>query len=512
VEAVVHAIEGHGWDLLVELLDAGWNEIVTSRRVAEHLRAVPDAEAAARPDLAALRSALLHAHLRQYAAVPAIPGGSRAAAESAGEPVLRSVLAEQASPSIFLRINGHGAASVSLVREMEDAYAHASRDERAEVAQFLPSVGLQWALCWLLNDDLDRAASAFSTTYELAVTHEVPFSVRNCAGGLGLLFTLAGDPVRAQRWLDQEGAAPVDESPFATMTATVGQAARALLAIDRLDLAGAERELAQAPDPSERNEMWPFVAYAHAELALLRGEPHRGLQLLSAARVAHAAQASGRAAQALLGAAGTNLLLGLGQGSEAAALLSRLPAGHPVLRAPRARVALLGGDPAGALRELTAGRLEDHAHGRSAVEATLLAALAHLRLDRVPEAAAELARSVAAVGETGVVRPFRLLAREDLAALVGAAPAGQHLLVDPRLPERPVFPAAASLVSLTGRERLVLEHLDTGLVPAQIAAQLVLSPNTIKSQVRSIYKKLGASSRDEALTIAHRSGILSDRT
>ena len=53
---------------------------------------------------------------------------------------------------------------------------------------------------------------------------------------------------------------------------------------------------------------------------------------------------------------------------------------------------------------------------------------------------------------------------------------------------------------LTARERLVLHHLETGATLPSIAEQLTVSVNTVKSQVKSIYRKLAASNRDEALT------------
>lgn len=54
---------------------------------------------------------------------------------------------------------------------------------------------------------------------------------------------------------------------------------------------------------------------------------------------------------------------------------------------------------------------------------------------------------------------------------------------------------------LTARERVVLHHLATGAPLPTIARQLTVSINTVKSQVRSIYKKLDAPNRDAAVAI-----------
>ncbi|WP_292801200.1 LuxR C-terminal-related transcriptional regulator, partial [Microbacterium sp.] len=46
---------------------------------------------------------------------------------------------------------------------------------------------------------------------------------------------------------------------------------------------------------------------------------------------------------------------------------------------------------------------------------------------------------------------------------------------------------------------------------AQIAARLHVSVNTVKSQVRSLYRRMGVSSRHEAVAEATRLGLVSVR-
>ena len=53
----------------------------------------------------------------------------------------------------------------------------------------------------------------------------------------------------------------------------------------------------------------------------------------------------------------------------------------------------------------------------------------------------------------------------------------------------------ARTYDLTRREEDVLRSLVCGMTVPQIADRLVLSPNTIKSHVRNLYRKLGVSSR-----------------
>ncbi len=61
---------------------------------------------------------------------------------------------------------------------------------------------------------------------------------------------------------------------------------------------------------------------------------------------------------------------------------------------------------------------------------------------------------------------------------------------------------------LTDREMEVLELLAEGLANKQIALELEISEHTIKFHVSSIYTKLGASNRTEAVRIGARLGLI----
>ena len=61
---------------------------------------------------------------------------------------------------------------------------------------------------------------------------------------------------------------------------------------------------------------------------------------------------------------------------------------------------------------------------------------------------------------------------------------------------------------LTGRELAVLRLLPSELSQREIAGTLYVSLNTIKSHVKSIYRKLGVDSRDDAVSRARELGVL----
>ncbi|CAM5787594.1 helix-turn-helix domain-containing protein [Cellulomonas persica] len=61
--------------------------------------------------------------------------------------------------------------------------------------------------------------------------------------------------------------------------------------------------------------------------------------------------------------------------------------------------------------------------------------------------------------------------------------------------------------TLTRRERVVLAELAEDVTLEEIATQLFVTRNTVKSQVRSVYRKIGVSTRAEAVAWAEAHGI-----
>jgi len=68
--------------------------------------------------------------------------------------------------------------------------------------------------------------------------------------------------------------------------------------------------------------------------------------------------------------------------------------------------------------------------------------------------------------------------------------------------------SASDGTALTAAELRILPLLPTHLSLGEIARQLVLSRNTVKTQVAAIYRKLDATSRTEAVQRASDLGLL----
>jgi LuxR family maltose regulon positive regulatory protein len=77
-------------------------------------------------------------------------------------------------------------------------------------------------------------------------------------------------------------------------------------------------------------------------------------------------------------------------------------------------------------------------------------------------------------------------------------------------PERPVpFAGVQPAVALlSARELVVLRYLPSRLTNAEIAEEMYVSLNTVKTYVKSIYNKLGVSTRREAIERAEELGLV----
>ena len=73
---------------------------------------------------------------------------------------------------------------------------------------------------------------------------------------------------------------------------------------------------------------------------------------------------------------------------------------------------------------------------------------------------------------------------------------------DPSVDEERAPPPFSPECSMTDRELDVLRYLPTRLSTTDIAAKLGISPNTVKTHLKNIYRKLEARSRNQAIVKA----------
>ncbi len=208
--------------------------------------------------------------------------------------------------------------------------------------------------------------------------------------------------------------------------------------------------------------------------------------------------------------------------AEDAPPISRLQEEREALLLARLRIAQGAGDAA--LQILADWQAEVHEQGRfgSELEIIILQALAHAAEKRLPQAKERLLQALTLAQPEGYRRLF-LDEGEPLAALLrttlsemrdapqAASMRGLLLAFAQGRAGRDAASssAAAPLIEpLSPQEQRVLRLLSAGRSNPEIASELIVSINTVKTQVQSIYRKLNVSSRREARDAARQLQLL----
>jgi LuxR family maltose regulon positive regulatory protein len=154
----------------------------------------------------------------------------------------------------------------------------------------------------------------------------------------------------------------------------------------------------------------------------------------------------------------------------------------------------------------------DEAHPATLVEGWLLRALVDYAAGEEDAASRALDRALAPAEREPFRDAFLLngpAVREllELQARTGTAhPALLEVLLDGVGQRAPA--GGMPVEPLTEREQRILRYLPTMLSNAEIGAEVFVSLNTVKTHLRSIYRKLGASGRADAVDRARRLGLL----
>jgi LuxR family transcriptional regulator, maltose regulon positive regulatory protein len=316
-----------------------------------------------------------------------------------------------------------------------------------------------------------------------------------------VIATQTGRPVEAERWADA-----VNRWQYRDADRAKAPAAEAWAAVLRAIMCrhGAEQMRADADEAARRLDAAGIVAPVAQLLqglaAVLCGDPEGGdaffEDAVSLGKVAASdVLAEALCEQSLLAMARNQWRRAEVLATEARLALRRTGIQDALVSAVGARVAMHRGDVSAARRDLVSAQrlrpLLTYVTPHLAVQTRIELARVHLALGDLPGARMPM-REIDEV----------LKRRPRLGTLAGEAQALRTQLSRQRGPD---VPGASAL---TAAELRLLPLLSTHLSFAEIGRELFLSPNTVKTQAVSIYRKLGASTRSQAVTRSRQLGLL----
>jgi LuxR family maltose regulon positive regulatory protein len=426
-----------------------------------------------------------------------------ARAQRAGaSPPDRALLRTMESAS--LRVTGRFTGADDAALDAFDILQHLSPPDRDELGRLEPTLWAHIGTTFLYTGRVDDAITCFRAGIAIGDALRRPSALTSLALLAGTL-ALTGDIAQAEavcreartrvwppRWIDG-------------YAGSLYQIAEALIALENGDPDLAERHIRSLDRHRETIEHWPLVDHVEAMIALLRGRPDAALTRLDASIATHRRR-SAASPQTLQQMALTRAVLQLARGDSDAAARSL---SGPARRTGgafvgQARIALGRGDHTAALRLALLARREPLSI-RLAAAAGVIQLAALLRAGRHTESRAVGTATLELLTRHDLAFPLALIPTADLASVQEfARQLGRDDLVPivtrPWL--RSVIPDQQAVPGLSEREHVVLRELLRNESTNGIAAALSVSPNTVKSQLRSIYRKLGVTNRDDAITVA----------
>ena len=288
---------------------------------------------------------------------------------------------------------------------------------------------------------------------------------------------------------------------------------------DRLGLARADLDLAAASaEPGSDPALSATVAILSAQLCAEEGDLARGYEVLRDGRREVADRPPSRLLERCFAAVEADLRTANGDTGTARRMLAPL-AGDPLTAVPLARAHLRDDETAEALRALEDLGQEPGLPLALRIEAGVIEAVAARRAGDARAATRAMERALTLAEPEGYRRPFTRAGSATRELLVEHLDSGtacwslvNELVAaadDRPVPAAPAAPAPPALAEpLTERELTILRYLQSILSNTEIAVELSLSVNTVKTHVRNIYRKLDAARRRDAVRRARELHLL----
>jgi len=360
---------------------------------------------------------------------------------------------------------------------------------------------VQIALGSMLNGRLADALAAAQR-----VSLDSPWRAVHALSLAALVATIQGETLEARAIGGQLAALTRPRNWRGSYGAVGWHVAEAVTSLDRFDPQRAGEGLGELAATLDLVDLWPYPVWARALGHLVVGDAERGAQELIELRAAHSSRPASDHARDLLTGVHADLLLAAGQPARARRVLGRQRHASPPVMLARARLDLAEGAPERVIAALAPTGWDETWTSRQRSESHLLRAVAYVRLGLPDEGRADLQRALDMMTRTEAHLPLAMAPHDELLTLLPDDEAARVLIES--APEPFAEPLRAT--HLTPRERDVLAAIASAASLEAVAAELFVSPNTVKTQLRAAYRKLGVSSRADAVRVARRRGLLDD--
>ena len=520
------------WTPLLELIEGNWGVLSQGHdeELARLVRHVPADILVLSPHLVAARAHLrvglepaLSRHSLFDDAHPAGLGSSLRMDAHVAEPSTALGPRPEGSVANFGPGRPVNALGVSL------RYANLTPDVQGR----LPTVLYQWAISKLMYVDPFEALTYFEEASLLARTFNVDDMAERCAVGASLVNVLIGEVDAAAAWLDSvdlldepslgRGSAQLEEDN-AACTASKGPAGaegmsqrldslativRGYVAVGRLTSRDELETVSHLPAHIEYDDLWALGVVVRSQVAILQGRQFELLDELESNSHLLADRAENDLLRAMLVGAKVELLLSLGQTFRARAALSAQNQGQNVTVVAEARAAYMSGDFAKAARVASEALREGLRVPRIRLGVLVVLAAAETARGRNGAATQAMREAVTVSKESGLVMQFAFMCRDTLVGFAAVLPGLDSILrrVERCVPDEP-FPAPTIVAELSEREREVLVALSQAKTLLGVARALYLTTNTVKTHLRSIYRKLDTHSAGETIQRAIECGLI----
>lgn len=396
----------------------------------------------------------------------------------------------------YLRIAGHDRQATAAARRLLTALHTA--ESRSQLRPALASVvNLHAGVALEIGGDTVRAYSSYRAAFYHVDGTDHPFLLADTTSKLALLTALHGDTHEAREWIAEHERWVGKVGWGRPMVARNAQLARVLVALTDLNLNAMDEALSVLPVAPDQNETWQVHAYLLAMRSILAGQPKKALVVTNSMRYQRPHPSKTPLAQGLFAIA-DHAAYAVSPVESPSPSPGATPPPTPEVLLLEAYHALVTGDLERASLRLTRARTD-------VMGARWLNIATQLRIivndpaseDMVEHLIDDIVSGQGALVDIVLLRRHAILSESHMQRLPDEARARITRIPEIRVDEsmRP---------TLTSREREVLDGLREGLTRRQIAQRQFRSENTVRSQVRSLYQKLGAATLGEALEAARR--------